>query len=292
MSVSAEATMKLVASQLPSSLHPNVLLVGSLAAAYHYRTQLGTDVRTKDADVVIQPAGSLSTCRDIALRLLEHGWRRTEKCFPSRTAAPTDSLRAIRLYPPRVTSYFVELLALPERRQTDSRVWSPVELDDGWYGVPSFRFMGLFEHVQQTSKEGLAYPHPAMMALANALSHPGLGTDTMSESIEGRTILRSAKDLGRVLALAWLEGPDALEEWPTLWQAALQSRFREAWRPFGRSAAAGVRALLASEDAFEQAHHTVTSGLLADKALSITALRATGERVLALAFAPLEDASS
>ncbi len=43
----------MIASQVPADLHDNVLVIGSLAAAYHYRTRIGAvAINTKDADVV------------------------------------------------------------------------------------------------------------------------------------------------------------------------------------------------------------------------------------------------
>ena len=44
--------------------------------------------------------------------------------------------------------------------------------------------------------------------MANLLSHPTLRPElVIMKPEEGRTIMRSAKDLGRVLALAWLAPP-------------------------------------------------------------------------------------
>ncbi len=65
----------LIASHVPPDLQENILVVGSIAAAYHHRSALISGaVRTKDADVIIQPAGAIEECRQIALRLLRpHG---------------------------------------------------------------------------------------------------------------------------------------------------------------------------------------------------------------------------
>ena len=53
-----------LAGEIPKILHPHVLIVGSLAAAYHYRSQLKTRaVNTKDADLIVHPAGDVGSCR-------------------------------------------------------------------------------------------------------------------------------------------------------------------------------------------------------------------------------------
>ena len=134
-----------------------------------------------------------------------------------RKAYPADALRAIRLHPEASREYFIELLALPKTGQREPLVWIPVRLPDGWYGAPSHRFMCLTAVNRVRSAEGLDYASPAMMALANLLSHPTIGPHRMSEPIAGTWILRSAKDLGRVLALAWLSGRGGTAAWLDLW---------------------------------------------------------------------------
>ena len=78
-----EVLFDLIGSHVPQELKPNILIIGSVAAAYHHRDSLVSGgVRTKDADVMIQPAGAIKECQAIAQRLLDDGWRRTEECFP------------------------------------------------------------------------------------------------------------------------------------------------------------------------------------------------------------------
>lgn len=166
----------LIARQVPSHLHENLLIVGSLAAAYHFRSRLnGAGVNTKDADIIIYPAGAMAECKEIAEGLLAHGWRPHPKCYPNPRPDPAEALRAVRLYPPDADFYFVELLAFPDRCQTSLKTWVPLELADGWYGMPSFRFLGLTGFSVQTSDEGLRYAAPSMMALSNLLAHQNSG---------------------------------------------------------------------------------------------------------------------
>lgn len=282
---------KMIAAQVPKDLHGNVLIVGSLAAAYHYREALETHaVNTKDADVVVQPAGALAECKMIAERLLEEGWYRyPDKCFPMSEPEPADELRAIRLYPPGTEAYYIELLGLPEPGQGERRKWVPLELDDGWYGLPCFRYFAVLGEGSLRSTEGIQYASPAMMALANLLAHPSLGSETMSEPIGGRTLLRSAKDLGRVLALAWLTGAEGIEEWLDPWRDALASRFPDEQEELAAHVGDGLRELLDDENALDQARHANEVGLLRGRGLGVDEHRAVGEQIIAFVLEPFTE---
>jgi hypothetical protein len=164
----------LIAHHLPPELRPHILVAGSLAAAYHHRDRLiGGVINTKDADVMIQPAGAIAECQTIAKLLLARGWRRTDVCFARPTPTPTDGsptdewLRAIRLFPKNSDAYFLELLAFPSADQREIKRWDPCQLDDGWYGLPCFRYMGLTAADRRVSEAGISYASPSMMALAN-----------------------------------------------------------------------------------------------------------------------------
>lgn len=279
---------QLIASHVPDDLHENILIVGSLAAAYHFRDQLEFGgVNTKDADVIVQPAGAVAECRAIATRLLNDGWRRKDNCYPRPAPEPVRDLRAIRLYPPHSDAYFIELLAFPGAEQAEKQVWIPCQLSDGWYGVPSFRFLGLTGHNQQQAETGLRYAAPAMMALANLLSHPTLGTAMMSEAIDGRILLRSAKDLGRVLALAWLSTRDEVRAWGEEWEAALRARFPTEYPALAGQVGNGLRSLLDDADALDQARHALAYGLLAGKGVTAENLKAVGAQLLVDTIEPL-----
>ncbi len=278
---------------LPPDLHGDLFVVGSLAAAYHYRVKLaGRGVNTKDADLIVRPAGNAKSCREMATRLLELGWRRKEgACFPQAAREPAADLRAIRLTPPESQLYFVEFLNLPEPGQKELKVWLPVEFSDGWYGLPTFKFQGLTALDRQRSEHGLEYAIPSMMALGNLLSHPVLGGATMSEPIGGRgKLLRSAKDLGRVLALAHLEGREGTEAWLGPWRRGLKACFPGEWQHFARQAGSGLAELITSRTALEQAWHTCEYGLLNGQGVGPENLRAVGRRLLGDVIEPLAEA--
>jgi hypothetical protein len=48
---------------------------------------------------------------------------------------------AIRLSPKNSDAYFLELLAFPQEGQQEIKRSEPCQLDDGWYGLPCFRYL-------------------------------------------------------------------------------------------------------------------------------------------------------
>lgn len=290
--VDPKALFARMANELPEELRKHLFVVGSLAAAHHFAEALvDGGVRTKDADLVVHPAGDTASAKEIAERLLVLGWRRRDDCFAQESSEPADELRAIRLYPPDHDDYYVELLNVPAQGST-SKQWLPVQLDDGWYGLPSFEFLGLTAVDRQRTASGVEYASPAMMALANLLSHPTSGSARMSTAIDGRDILRSAKDLGRVLALARLAGREETEGWWKHWRLALKECFPDRWRELAMRVGDGLRELLDDDAVFEEAWFTCDVGLLNGKGVTADALRATARRLLVDAIEPLEVAAS
>jgi hypothetical protein len=127
-----------------------------------------------------------------------------------------------------------------------------------------------------------------MMALANLLSHPRLGVERMSEPIGGRALLRSAKDLGRVLALARLAARDELSTWAPAWAGALERSFPEEHRALAMRTGDGLRAILADPEALDEARHAADVGLLHGYQVTAEQLIAIGRQLLADAIEPLE----
>ncbi len=281
----------------PKPLQKHIFVVGSLAAAYHFRAALeDRAVNTKDADLVVHPAGHMVSCKRIAERLFLDGWTRHDASYPRESCEPLAQLMALRLYPPGSTRYFIEFLGLPAKDQREAKKWVPLRIDSkthaGWYGLPCFRFMGLAAIGRLKSHIGITYGAPHMMALANLLSHEVVGAQTMSRAIGGRTILRSAKDLGRVLAIARLSKAEEISEWARPWARALKVCFPRSWRSLGRGAGTGLRALTDDVNAFEEAHHTTKVGLLRGQGVTEENLRAVAEQVFEKALDPLRSALS
>ncbi len=278
-----------IAADVPSELHQHLFVTGSLAAAYHYRTELqGQAINTKDADLVIHPAGNISSCREMTEQLLHLGWRRTEGCFSQAQQEPVDDLRAIRLLPPASDEYFIEFLNIPEQDQLEAKRWIPISLADGWYGLPSFRYLGVVSQGRLRSEMGLEYAAPSMMALANLLSHPEVGTSRI-ESGSMRGILRSAKDLGRVIALARLAGRDEVELWQQPWVEAIQVCFPSSWNTLLTNIGSGLEELLNDANALQEAQQTTDIGILNGMDVSADELRAEGERFMVDLIEPLRE---
>ena len=140
---------------------------------------------------------------------------------------------------------------------------------------------------RQRGKDGIEYAHPSMMALANLLSHRELKSHVMSSTIGGRYVQRYAKDLGRVLALAWL-ADDEVESWANRWLLSLQECFPTRWPELAASLGTGLRALLESS-AFEEAWHCCNVGLLANKGVTEGQLRGVANLVLGDAVELVEE---
>ncbi|MDO9020711.1 MAG: hypothetical protein Q8S73_15975 [Deltaproteobacteria bacterium] len=280
-----EEVTRLLAKQLPESLHPHLLLVGSLAAAYHFRESLDRrGVNTKDADVIVQPASALRECQDVANTLLNNGWLPyfDEKHPPGADDTPDTELPIVRLLPPDpgAAGYFVELLALPELTQETPKALHRCQLQDGtWWAIPSFRFMAVLQHEQRRCGDSqLRYAAPAMMALANLLAHPTLGTEIMSKPIGGVFMKRSAKDLGRVLGLALLTEGE-IDAWPEQWDGALRTSLPRDLVRLAASAGDGLRELVSSRSDLDNARHALAFGILANKNITVEQLRAMADEL-------------
>jgi hypothetical protein len=284
-----EGLLELIAEAVPQDLRPHLLVVGSVAAAYCFRSRiLQRGINTKDTDVVIQPAGARSESELLARELLARGWSRIERCQPQPSREPLDRLEAIRLRPPMGPAFFLELLAFPERDQIEPKSWVPIQLDDGWYGLPSFRFLGLTLHdPQPPTPLGIVCAGPSMMALSNLLSHSTVGTVQVSEPLAGRRLLRSAKDLGRVLALARLSEREETEAWVGQWERALRDRFPMECSMLARHVGDGMRELLHTRAAMRDALHAVDHGLLARMEVTVEQLQAVGDQLIADAIDPI-----
>ena len=296
--ISPGLVLKQVADAIPEDCLHNIIIIGSLAAGYYFFGDgPNLQVRTKDVDCLLSPRiEAIAAARTVADRLFAEEWQlRTAGTWgkPGAADTPEDELPIVRLCPPGSAEWFIELLTVPESEGDLGRRYIRLETSQGHFSLCSFGFLSLAEYQPIATPFGVAIARPEMMALANLLHHPTIGPEKMSGLIGGREIKRSNKDLGRVLALAYLSEArqeDALLDWPGLWTDALQNRFPNKWRELAIRVGSGVRHLLlpANEPDLEEAHHTCVSGLLVAQRPDLRQLRATGERLIQDAIVTLE----
>lgn len=291
--LSPRKVLKEIADAAPPKHRKNIVVIGSVAAAYHFFGQhKGYVVRTKDADCVLSPrAEAVAIGQSLARQLLDAGWtHRTKGGFgkPQESPTPNQTLSAIRLHPPTSRDWFLELLTLPKSENDRDKNWVPVHLAEGYFALSSFGFLSIAVYRPLNTEFGIRYARPEMMGLANLLSHPVVGRETMSTLVEGRAIKRSNKDLGRVLALARLSGDATVQGWAGLWREALTVCFPTHWRGLLPSTGTGLHEMLGNDDHLGEAVHTCNAGLLARQPVTLAQLRATGHRLLQDAVEPLE----
>lgn len=288
-----------VSAAVPADCRENIIIIGSLAAGYHYFGQKSNkDVRTKDVDCLLAPFdAAVLVGQHIFRQLTDAGWKKRatgHHHVAGTESTPTSDLPAVRLYPPEtdpesVDAWFIELLAMPEGSTDESIHWTRLVMDEGHYGLPSFRFLSVVAHDPLPAGSlGMRYARPEMMALANLLMHPVIKPERMSALFVGRSIRRSNKDLGRVLAIAYLADLEDYRPWGVEWQMALKASFPDEWRVLALRTGEGLRALLRSENDLSEAHYTCVNGLLASQPPARNALHTAGERLLGEAVWRLE----
>lgn len=296
--ISPSAVLERVSAAIPEDFRKNIIIIGSLAAGYHFfGDNPRLQVRTKDVDCLLSPRiSAIAAGQAVADRLFAENWQlRTEGDWgkPGEATTPESQLPVVRLHPPGSQDWFIELLTVPESETDLDQKYIRLKTAHGHFSLCSFGFLSLAEYQPIATPFGIAIARPEMMALANLLHHPQIGAQTMSGLIGGRKIKRSNKDLGRVLAIAWLaeaRQADALLDWPALLADALKTRFPSIWRDLTPRVGSGLRQLLRPENEpdLEEARHTCEYGLLVSQAPSLKLLEATAKRLLQDAIEPLE----
>lgn len=279
-----------IAQSLSEEARSSVIVVGSLAAGYHFfgDTPEG-QLRTKGADCMISTEKAVVVATNIVEQLFEDNWQlRTEGSHgkPGTAETKETDLPVVRVFPPNEKEWFLELLSSPVGSlQGDNREFQRLITSRGHFALCAFGRFALLEYQPITTQFGIKLANPEMMSLCNLLHHPEIGEATMSEKFDGRTVKRANKDIGRVIALALLtdqRDPDALLDWADHWRDALIEKFPAEATELMARAGSGLRALLASEKDFEESYFVAKAGLLSSqRQIGIEEYRAAGERLIA-----------
>lgn len=273
--------LRQVAQAIPEDVRGDIIIVGSLAAGYQLLRDSGQVMRTKDVDGMLAPhARAMVSATRVTDRLLGEGWEPQATPaydLPGTADTRDERLAVVRLHPPGTSEWFFELLGAPAEvtpePNTSGRTSRRLETSGGHFALPSFAYLGLAQFQPTLSEFGIRIALPEMMALANLLHHPAIGDTLMGQLFGDRQIKRSNKDLGRVVALAYLadqQDEDALDRWQSRWHEALNEMAPDQAERLAAAAPAGLYALLASARDIEQALHTVNFGLLSATPLSST----------------------
>lgn len=205
-----------------------------------------------------------------------------------------EQLPLVRFNPPGTDEWFIELLGAPENKtgMPKGRTFCRLTTDHGDFALCNFGYLGLVEYEPITTEFGIRIARPEMMALANLLHHPKIRPDIMSGNEYGQPIKRSNKDLGRVLALAYLTDIDEIDTWAGAWERALSKKYPDIAKQLALSAGSGLREMLATDENMSQALITCQRGLLSSVSITNDALNATCHRLIEEVVRPLEGAFS
>ena len=295
-----DAVLAEIAAALPEDCRSQVIIIGSLAAGYHFFAgDAQRSIRTKDVDCMFSPhATAVAAAGEVTQRLLDAQWRARETgewAAPGTAETPDDKLPLIRLYPPRDSDevgWWLELLGAPEEHSPRDKAFHRVQIGHEHFAICSFSYLAFAEWNPIETPYGVRIARPEMMALANLLHHPKIGP----ELIKGTEEKRSNKDLGRVLALAWLtaerdrrEGTEELASWGDRMADALRRRFPDRAAGLARSAGSGLRDLMASAGDRDEALGICNRGLLSSMEVGRDAFLAIGQRVIQQVIEPLAE---
>jgi hypothetical protein len=268
--VEPEQVIRSLAAAVPAEWRQHIVVIGSLAAGYHGLRAQRLSVRTKDADCLLDPRHTAQqAATGITNALFDAAW--TFKPWGGFTigtsATQLDDLPVVRLHPPGSTDWFIELLtsARPNSPLRDPERITTCRGDLQLCGFPA---LDLAAH-QAPEVHGVRVALPAMLALVNLIGHVEESGRTMAMEVAGRRMLRSSKDLGRVLALAYLaelddqDGTAGISAWPGLWYGSLNSRYPEMLQQVVASCGDGLVRLRSGPNQIEDAYHSAIHGLLA-----------------------------
>jgi len=281
----AAVLLQRVADKIPFALRPNVVVIGSIATAWHFRDVSGNyTVATKDIDILLRPSiSAVATAETLGKELLREGWtpQFPPGLAPGTAKTPTDDLPALRLSPPGEESgWFVELLAEPPKGQITRKHWRRFSTGAGEFGLPSFRYMPVAVQGAEETVFGIRVAKPACMALAHLLEH-AVPDRTPISSLPGKPP-RFAKDVGRAISLWWLAGQQAVNvgaDWLHAWQETFTALYPELQIEMHTGARDGLHSVT---DYLRESHLIALNGVLAPHGTTLDAWRRAHASLLTL----------
>lgn len=268
--VDPEAVILALADAVPADWRRHIVVIGSLAAGYHCLRARRLSVRTKDADCLLDPRHTAQqAATGITNALFDAAWafKPWGRFTIGTSTTPLDDLPVVRLHPPGSTDWFIELLT-SARPNSPLRDPERVTTSRGDLQLCGFPALDLAAY-QAPHVHGVRVAMPAMLALVNLIGHVEESGRTMSMKIAGREMLRSSKDLGRVLALAYLaelddqDGSGGVGAWPGLWHGGLRDRYPDTIGTVAATCGDGLLRIQRHPNQIEDAYHSAIHGLLA-----------------------------
>lgn len=294
--------MAQIGAALPEGCRPHVIIVGSLAAGYHFFSGAGQrSTRTKDVDCMFSPhAKAVAAAGTVTELLLGAKWQQHKEgewAEPGNAETPDDKLPMIRLKPPGPeggSDWFLELLGVPDTNSQQDKTFHRVQTS-----------LGTLRRLQlQLPRAGRVEAHrdevrPARGSTRNDGAgqvapspasprgpHQGHGDQALQQgSLSRRRVgmvdcrTRPAQRHQRARGMAQPDGRRA---------APILSGSRTATRAF---AGAGLRELMSIEGDRGEALSICNKGLLASMEVGRDAFPATGRRVIQQGVEPLADAA-
>lgn len=265
-----------IADRVPTDLRGNIVVIGSIAAAWAFRDISGTgSVATKDIDLLLRPAvDAINTAETLGQQLLERGWQPhyPNGIQPGSALTPNDQLPALRLSPPDDEDHwFVELLGEPQAGQIIRKVWRRFETEIGHFALPCYRYMPVAVHAAAESDYGLRIAKPSCMALAHLLEHSDPDTTPIA-NLPGNPP-RFVKDVGRAISLWWLamqQTPFADEYWQLEWRETLDALYPNSQKQQIEAAKAGLSSI---HNLLLESHAIALNGVLAPHGTTLQAWR-------------------
>jgi hypothetical protein len=132
-----DAVMTQIAAALPLDCRQDVIIIGSMAAGYHFFAgDANTSIRTKDVDCMVSPhAKAVAAAGQVTERLLATNWHLRRQ---GAWSEPDDKLLMIRLEPPGTdggAGWFLELLGAPDEASERGKTFYRVATGVGHFAI-------------------------------------------------------------------------------------------------------------------------------------------------------------